>query len=50
LRRFFEVDSGHVVVAVLSALAKDGRVPAERVAEAIKRYNIDVDKTNPISL
>ena len=50
LRRFFEVDSGHVVVAVLSALAKDGKVPVERVAEAIKRYNIDADKTNPISL
>ncbi|MDH5373702.1 MAG: pyruvate dehydrogenase (acetyl-transferring), homodimeric type, partial [Acidimicrobiia bacterium] len=50
LRRFFETDSGHVVVAVLSALAHDGIVPPEHVAEAIKRYNIDGDQPDPFSL
>ena len=50
LRRFFETDSGHVVVAVLSALAHDGLVPPEHVAEEIKRYNIDSDQPDPFSL
>ncbi len=48
LRGFFEVDAGHVVVAVLSALAGDGVVPPERVAEAVKRYNIDPDAPDPL--
>ncbi len=48
LRGFFEVDAGHVVVAVLSALAGSGVVPPERVAEAVKRYNIDPDAPDPL--
>jgi pyruvate dehydrogenase E1 component len=47
LRRFFEVDTGHVVVAVLSALAEQGEVKAEDVADAISRYDIDPDAANP---
>ncbi len=47
LRRFFEVDTGHVVVAVLSALAELGEVKAEVVAEAIARYEIDPEAVNP---
>jgi pyruvate dehydrogenase E1 component len=41
LRRFFEVDAGHIVVAVLSALAAEGQVKEEAVADAIARYGID---------
>ena len=41
LRRFFEVDAAHVVVAVLEGLAADGTVPADAVAAAIGRYGID---------
>jgi pyruvate dehydrogenase E1 component len=44
LREFFEVDRYHVVVAALSALARDGKVDANRVAEAITKYGINVDK------
>jgi pyruvate dehydrogenase E1 component len=47
LRRFFEVDTGHVVVGVLSALAEQGEVKAEDVADAISRYDIDPDAANP---
>ncbi|HZD18871.1 MAG TPA: pyruvate dehydrogenase (acetyl-transferring), homodimeric type, partial [Actinomycetota bacterium] len=43
LRRFFEIDAEHVVVAVLSALADMGEVKPEQVAEAIDRYEIDAD-------
>jgi pyruvate dehydrogenase E1 component len=47
LRAFFETDAKHLTVAVLSALANDGVLPPERVAEAIKRYNIDPDVPDP---
>jgi pyruvate dehydrogenase E1 component len=47
LRRFFEVDRHYVAVAALSALAAEGTVPAQTVADAIARYGIDPDKPNP---
>jgi pyruvate dehydrogenase E1 component len=47
LRRFFEVDAEHVVVATLAALAEMGEVKPEQVAEAIERYGIDPDRTPP---
>ena len=47
LRRHFEVDRHHVVLAALSALAADGAVPASAVADAITRYDIDPDKPAP---
>ncbi len=50
LRRHFEVDAEHIVVATLSALASSGDVKPEAVAEAIQRYDIDPDRPNPVSL
>jgi len=47
LRRFFEVDRHLVAVAALKALADDGTVPAERVADAIARYGIDPTRPAP---
>jgi pyruvate dehydrogenase E1 component len=47
LRRYFEVDAQHVVVAVLSSLAAQGAVEASRVAEAIRGYGIDPDAAAP---
>ena len=48
LRHHFEVDAGHVVVAVLSALAEQGGVQPSTVAEAIARYAIDPDAADPL--
>ncbi len=48
LRRFFEVDAGHVVVATLSGLAADGVIEASVVDDAIVRYGIDPDVGNPL--
>jgi pyruvate dehydrogenase E1 component len=50
LRRHFEIDAGHIVVATLSALAASGDVKPEAVAEAIGRYGIDPDRPNPLTL
>ena len=47
LRRFFEVDAGHVVVAVLSALAIEGKAAPAVVADAIARYEIDPELADP---
>jgi len=47
LRRFFEVDSGHVVVAVLSGLAADGVIDPGVVKEAIERYDVDTEVVSP---
>ena len=47
MRRFFEADSAHVVIAVLTGLAREGSIPASVVADALKRYRIDTDRINP---
>jgi pyruvate dehydrogenase E1 component len=41
LRRLFEVDRHHIVIATLHALAKEGVVKVEQVREAMTRYGID---------
>ena len=41
LRRHFEIDAPHIVVAVLHELAKSGEIKSEVVGEAIKRHGID---------
>ena len=47
LRRHFEIDAEHIVVAVLSELCAAGEVKAEEVAEAIERYGIDPEAVDP---
>jgi pyruvate dehydrogenase E1 component len=47
LRRHFEVDAEHIVVAALSALAQSGDAKPEEVSEAIKRYEIDPERRSP---
>ncbi len=48
LRKHFEIDRHYIVIAALKALADDGKVKPAQVAEAIKKYGIDADKTNPL--
>jgi pyruvate dehydrogenase E1 component len=47
LRQHFEVDSGHVVVAVLSALLRERRVTPDQVKDAIARYGVDPEAADP---
>ena len=47
LREFFEVNAQHIALAALKALADDGKIPAAKVTQAIKKYAIDPDKPNP---
>ena len=48
LREHFEVNRHYIVVAALKALSEEGTVPVAKVAEAIKKYGINVDKINPL--
>ncbi|MBI5793133.1 MAG: pyruvate dehydrogenase (acetyl-transferring), homodimeric type, partial [Rhodocyclales bacterium] len=50
LRHFFEVDRHWITIAALSALADDGQVKKEKVAEAIKKYALDPSKPNPVKV
>ncbi|HVF32660.1 MAG TPA: pyruvate dehydrogenase (acetyl-transferring), homodimeric type [Acidimicrobiales bacterium] len=47
LRRHFEVDAAHLVVAVLHELAEGGDGKAEEVAEAITTYGVDPEALDP---
>ena len=48
LRRHFEVNASYIVVASLHELAKRGEVEHSVVTEAIKRFDIDTNKINPL--
>jgi pyruvate dehydrogenase E1 component len=47
LRRFFEVDAAHIVVAVLSGLVASGDVQPDVVSKAIHQYGIDASSGDP---
>jgi pyruvate dehydrogenase E1 component len=47
LRRFFEVDAAHVVVAALGGLESEGAVPRGTTAAAVGNYGIDADSPDP---
>ena len=49
LREFFEVNKHYVVVATLKTLADEGKIDNSVVTEAIKRYDIDITKPNPLT-
>jgi pyruvate dehydrogenase E1 component len=48
LRRFFEVDAEHIVVATLSALCQQGHVQPGVVARAIQELGIDPEASEPL--
>jgi pyruvate dehydrogenase E1 component len=47
LRDFFEVDYRYVIVATLGALARDGKLEASVVEQAIKAHGVNPEKVNP---
>ena len=50
LRKFFEVNRYYVAIAALKALADEGTIPAKTVTDAIKKYGIDPEKPNPVTV
>jgi pyruvate dehydrogenase E1 component len=50
LRHFFEVNRFFVAIAALKALADQGEGKPKTVADAIKKYGIDPEKTDPTTV
>lgn len=50
LRHFFEVDAKFIVLAALNALVADGTLDKAKVTAAIKRYDINPDKLDPVTI
>jgi len=50
LRNHFEVDRRYIVVTTLQALADDDALDRKTVSDAIKKYEIDPDKPDPVTL
>ena len=47
LRDFFEVDYRYVILATLTALARDGKIDASVVEQAIQTHTVNPEKANP---
>jgi pyruvate dehydrogenase E1 component len=47
LRRFFEIDAEHIVLAILTALAGRGQIGPERIAEAMTTLGVDPNQASP---
>ena len=50
LRKFFEVDKKYIVSYGLSILAKEQLISSKYAKQAIKKYNIKVDKPMPTKI
>lgn len=48
LRNHFEVDRYFVTLSALKALVDEGKLPVEKLSEAIAKYNINTNKANPL--
>jgi pyruvate dehydrogenase E1 component len=49
LRRFFQVDRYHVVVAALKSLADEGGLPRTVVSDALRKYQINPEEPHPLT-
>ena len=49
LRKFFEVDTNFIVFTTLAQLARAGKVKKSVVTAAMKKYDIDANKANPLN-
>ncbi len=50
LRDFFEVDANYITIAALNALVDEGEMQPSVVTDAIKKYGIDTNKPNPMTI
>ncbi|MDE2150527.1 MAG: pyruvate dehydrogenase (acetyl-transferring), homodimeric type [Gammaproteobacteria bacterium] len=50
LRGFFEVDRHWIALTALHALAHEKRLSPKKIGEAMRKYGIDADKANPVTV
>ncbi|KTC93001.1 MULTISPECIES: pyruvate dehydrogenase (acetyl-transferring), homodimeric type [Legionella] len=49
LRHFFEVDAKFIALAAVEALVRQGEMPKSTLTDAMKRYNINSEKQDPVT-
>jgi pyruvate dehydrogenase E1 component len=49
LRNHFEVDARYVVIATLHSLAREGKIKPDVVHRAMKDFEIDPEKVDPMT-
>jgi pyruvate dehydrogenase E1 component len=50
LRHHFEVDRRYIAIAALKALADEGKIDMKTVTAAIRKFGVDPDKPNPVTV
>jgi len=50
LRHFFEVNRFFIAIAALKALAEQGDIKPNVVADAVKKYGVDPEKADPVAV
>lgn len=50
LRHFFEVDAKFIALAALEGLVQEGDLPKSALVDAMRRYGIDGNKPNPVTV
>ncbi|MEX2353753.1 MAG: pyruvate dehydrogenase (acetyl-transferring), homodimeric type, partial [Gammaproteobacteria bacterium] len=50
LRKHFEVNRYYIAIAALKTLVDEKQLPASKLTEAIKKYKINPDKPNPVTV
>ena len=50
LREFFEINRYYIVITALNSLVKTNKIRPEILEKAIKKYNIDPNKENPLKV
>jgi len=50
LREFFEINCFYIVMTALDSLCKAGEIDSSKIQEAINKYNLDPEKTNPLKV
>ena len=50
LRHFFEIDRYYIVLTAIRALIDQGEIKKDLIDKVIKKYNLDPEKPNPITI
>ena len=50
LRELFEINRYYIVITALNSLVKTNKIKLEILEKAIKKYNINPNKENPLKL
>ena len=50
LRHFFEVDRYYIILTAIRALALEGQLEMSKADEVMKKYNLNPEKSNPITV